>query len=245
MKVSLQLYSLRDAAKDDFLGVIRAAGKMGYDGVEFAGYFDHTADKIKAVLGETGLECSGAHVPVSAFEPDKFAETVAFHQAIGCPYPIIPWIPEEKRNTPEAALQTAQEMTALAEKLEPHGLRTGFHVHDGDVKPLSNGQSFWDIVAANTPDSFILQYDTCNGANGGADPLQPILDHPGRGVSLHLKGFPAGTPVGEGGLDWPKIIDACRNVAGSEWIVLEHETYINMTPEEACQRCLDNVRRLL
>lgn len=245
MKIALQLYSLRDSAKDDFLGTIKKAADMGYDGIEFAGYFGHSADQVKSALDDLGVACSGAHVALDQFGDENFQATVDYHLAIGCPYPIIPWLPEEKRNSPEAALAVSAELTKISEKLRPFGLKTGFHVHDGDVKPLANGQSAWDIIAANTPDDFILQYDTCNGANGGADPLQPILDHPGRGASIHLKGYPAGTPVGEGDLDWPTIIAACQNVAKAEWIVLEHETYIDMTPEECCQRCLDNTRKLL
>lgn len=245
MKIALQLYSLRDAAKEDFLGTIRSAASMGFDGIEFAGYFGHSASQVKAELDSLGVACAGAHVALDQFSDEKFPETVDFHLAIGCPYPIIPWLPEERGNSPEAALASAEEFSRIADRLRPHGLQTGFHVHDGDVKPLANGQSAWEIIAANTPDDFILQYDTCNGAAGGADPLQPILDHPGRGRSTHLKGFPAGTPVGEGDLDWVAILNACRDVAKAEWIVLEHETYIGMTPEEACQRCLDNTRALL
>lgn len=37
-KIGLQLYSLRDKTKEDFLGTIRKVGEMGYDGVQFAGF---------------------------------------------------------------------------------------------------------------------------------------------------------------------------------------------------------------
>lgn len=245
MKISVQLYSLRDEAQDDLLGVITKCAQMGYDGVEFAGYFGHSAEAIKKCLDDNNIVCSGAHVPVTAFDDENLEETIAFHKTIGCPYPMIPWLPEDARNTPEACLKTAEQLTALSAKAVANGMKTGFHCHEGDMRPLSNGESAWNILANNTPKDFILQYDTANGSYGGADPVQPILDHPGRGISIHFKGFPTGTPVGEGDIPWDKLIDACKNHGGTEWIVVEHETYIDMTPEESVKRGLDNLKNML
>ena len=45
--VALQLYSVRDAMAEDFAGTIKKVKDMGYDGVEFAGLFDHSAEEVK------------------------------------------------------------------------------------------------------------------------------------------------------------------------------------------------------
>src|SRR5262245_7572361 len=44
--VGLELYSLRDQCKTDLLGTLVVVGKIGYKGVEFAGYHGHGAAEI-------------------------------------------------------------------------------------------------------------------------------------------------------------------------------------------------------
>lgn len=242
--VGLQLYSLRDAAEKDILATIASVGEMGYDGIEFAGYFNHSASDIRNALDNAGLQCCGAHVPISDLTDENFEATIAFHKEIGCPYAILPWLPREWRDTHANTLETCKKLTELDAKVRGAGLQTGFHAHDADMKPLDQGISAWYIIAENTPETFLLQYDTCNGAVGGADPIQPIFDHPGRSVSTHLKGFPTGSLVGEGEIDWARVQDACEGVGGVKWYIIEHETYIDCTPEEACQKGLDNWKML-
>ena len=54
--VALQLYSVRDAMAEDFAGTIKKVKDMGYDGVEFAGLFDHSAEEVKKICAEVGVE---------------------------------------------------------------------------------------------------------------------------------------------------------------------------------------------
>ena len=42
--VALQLYSVRDDMAADFAGTLEKVAGMGYQGVEFAGLYDHTPD---------------------------------------------------------------------------------------------------------------------------------------------------------------------------------------------------------
>ena len=49
-KIGLQLYSLKELAKQDFIGTLEQVSKIGYDGVEFAGYFDTPAGVLKKTM---------------------------------------------------------------------------------------------------------------------------------------------------------------------------------------------------
>ncbi len=49
-KISVQLWSVKDATQKDFIGTLEAIAKMGYDGVEFAGYGGIDADTMKKEL---------------------------------------------------------------------------------------------------------------------------------------------------------------------------------------------------
>jgi len=48
--VALQLYSVREACSRDLPGTLEAVAEMGYEGVEFAGYYDRSADDLRKML---------------------------------------------------------------------------------------------------------------------------------------------------------------------------------------------------
>ena len=52
--VGIQLYGVRKAMEADFEGTLKAVADMGYEYVEFAGYYGHTADEIKELLDKYG-----------------------------------------------------------------------------------------------------------------------------------------------------------------------------------------------
>ncbi len=245
--IALQLYSVRNDAAQDLMGVLEKVARMGYDGVEFAGYHGHSPEALHAKLEEVGLKCEGTHTPLDALQPGRFDETVAIHKTLGCEYVIVPWIPKEKRDSAAACASTAAEFTELTRKLEDVGLRLGFHAHGDDMTPLDDGKTAYHHLGTGTPEGFIMQYDTANGMSGGADPVQPIKDFPGRNVSLHLKGYSNttghGSIIGEDDVPWTEVFKAAENDGGTVWYVIEHEDE-TIPPLEAVDRCLQNVKRL-
>ena len=48
--IGLQLYSVRHDCQKDLPGTVEAVAKMGYQGVEFAGYYDYSAKDIRKML---------------------------------------------------------------------------------------------------------------------------------------------------------------------------------------------------
>ncbi|MCG9893909.1 MAG: sugar phosphate isomerase/epimerase [Fimbriimonadaceae bacterium] len=248
--IAVQLYSVRNECAADFMGALGEVAEMGYAGVEFAGTHGFTAAQIAARLKELGLKAEGAHVGIAEFEPEKLQATLDFYGEIECPWLIIPWMPEEMRNSPEACAETAKKLTELSATLIAKGFKTGFHAHDGDMKPLAGGKSAWDLLAEGTPKEFMMQYDTANGMHGGADPVQPILDHPGRSQSLHLKeyhaenGFKNLRGIGEGSIPWAKVFEAAESVGGTEWYVVEHESDSDITAMQSIDLCLKNLRAM-
>ncbi|MBC8064356.1 MAG: sugar phosphate isomerase/epimerase [Chlorobia bacterium] len=245
--IALQLYSVRDDCAQDLFGTMAKVAAMGYDGVEFAGYHGHRAEDIRMILTDLGLRCAGTHAGFATLQDDQIDATIEFHGILSCENLVVPWLPEETRNSPAACLETANQLNAISAKLKPFAMRTGFHTHSGDMTPLSNGKCAWDLLGEYTTDDFIMQYDTANGMAGGADPVQPILDWPGRGRTVHLKewsGEHGAKVIGEGMVPWQKVFDACERIAGTEWYIVEHEAYEGMSPLEAVDLCLKNLRAM-
>lgn len=245
--IALQLYSVRKDCAEDFLGVIARVAKMGYDGVEFAGFHGCSAKDIRRVLDDNGLKCAGSHASIDSMSPDNIDATLEFHAEVGCSNMVVPWIPAEMRDTPESCLKAAERFSELSELLRPRRMLAGFHAHHDDMRPLSDGVSAWYHIGRNTPQDFIMQYDTANGCAGGADPLQPILDFPKRGITLHLKewaGAHGAALIGDGQVPWPKIFEAAESVAGTQWYIVEHEDEVLMPPMQAVEQCLKNLRAM-
>ncbi|MHC4229799.1 MAG: sugar phosphate isomerase/epimerase family protein, partial [Planctomycetota bacterium] len=95
--VGLQLYSVRGDCKRDLPGTIVAVGKMGYKGVEFAGYYDHTAKQLRKMLDDNGLKCCGTHTGLATLLGDNLPKTIAFNKTLGNKYLVVPGLPGKYR----------------------------------------------------------------------------------------------------------------------------------------------------
>ena len=82
LKVAYQLYSARDDVEKGMLPVLKKLAKMGYDGVEFAGFFGHSAKEINEMLAETKLKAASSHVPVAEMKKDLDGVIAAAQKAI-------------------------------------------------------------------------------------------------------------------------------------------------------------------
>src|SRR5687767_10115019 len=94
--IGIQLYTVREVARDDFAGTLRRLAEGGARAVEFAGYGGMPVDELRALLDDLGLRVAGTHVPI----PDwtgRPAECLSEIVALGGEYAIVPWVPEERR----------------------------------------------------------------------------------------------------------------------------------------------------
>src|SRR5438105_11085129 len=90
LQVGLQLYAVRDDCAKDLPGVLKAVAKMGYTGVEFAGYYGRSAQELRAMLDEDGLKCYGTHIGLETLLGDNLAKTVEFNKVLGNNMLIVP-----------------------------------------------------------------------------------------------------------------------------------------------------------
>src|SRR5574341_297739 len=63
-KIGVQLYTVRDLMKADFAGTLEKVAQVGYNEVEFAGYFDNKPEDVKKLLDRLGLKAPSTHVPI-------------------------------------------------------------------------------------------------------------------------------------------------------------------------------------
>jgi sugar phosphate isomerase/epimerase len=243
--VGLQLWTVRTECAKDFPGTIAAVAKMGYEGVEFAGYYERSAQEVRKMLDDNGLKCCGTHTQLDTLMGDNLAKTIEFNKVIGNKYLIVPWLDPKKHTTKASWLEVAKVLNGLAEKVKTEGMVVGYHAHAGDFKPVE-GEIPWDILFGSTSKDVIMQIDTGNTIMGGADPIAYLKKYPGRSLTIHLKEYSATNKkaiIGEGDVKWKEVFEVCESTGGTEWYILEEESG-EYTPLEAAEKSLKNYRNL-
>jgi sugar phosphate isomerase/epimerase len=246
--IGLELYSVREALKKDLEGTVRAVAQLGYQCVEFyAPYFEWTeaqTKQMRKLLDDLGVRCYSTHNDEKYFSAENISKARDMNLILGCKYMVMAYSEPNKGLDGWKAI--ADELNAAAEKLEPSGLKPGYHNHQAEWKPV-DGVRPMEIIAKNTKPSIMLQLDVGTCVNAGADPVAWIRSNPGRIHSLHLKDWssdPAkGYQVlfGEGDAKWKDIFAAAESVGGVEYYLLEQEgsRYGEL---ETAKRCLQAYR---
>ncbi len=247
LPIAVQLYSVRDDCAKDLPGVLSAVAKMGYEGVEFAGYYGYDAVALRTLLDDNGLKVCGCHVGLDTLIGDELENSIAFHQALGNINLIVPGLPGSRTASTEAWLETARTMNEIAATLAPLGMRTGYHNHTIEFQPFTPGGELpWDTFFGNTDPAVIMQFDTGNAMHGGAEALPFLRNYPGRAKTVHLKEYSATDPnalLGAGSVPFEEIFAVCESTGGTEWYIVEQESYA-YPPLECIDRCLQYLRSI-
>lgn len=244
--IALQLYSVRDDCARDFAGTVQAVAEMGYEGVEFAGYYGWSAEDLRKLLDDCGLRTAGAHIGLDSLLGDQFEPTVEFHATLGNRYLIVPGLGGERTSSPDAWRGTAEVFNELAARLEPYDMQTGYHNHSAEFIPFENGELPWDIFFGNTVQAVVMQFDTGNALHAGAEAVPFLRRYPGRAATIHCKEYGAEgqqAVLGEGVVPWAEVFEVCETIGGTKWYIVEQETYPD-PPLECARKCLESLRRM-
>jgi len=249
IRIALQLYSIREECSRNLDRCLKAVADMGYEGVEFAGYYGYDAEKLREMLDNYGLEVAGSHTSIDALLGDSFDNTIEFNRILGNRFIIVPSLPEYMRNSKDRWVETADLFNRLADKLERYGIRIGYHNHTLEFKPI-DGEIPWDIFFRNTKPEVVMQLDTGNAMRAGitVDMIFDIIRrYPGRAATVHMKEYSRKSEkvvIGEGEMRWREFVDLCLEVGGTEWFIVEQESY-PYPPLESVKRCIDNLSHIL
>jgi sugar phosphate isomerase/epimerase len=246
--VGLELYSVRNGLKADLTGTVTAVAKMGYQCVEFySPYFDWTESQTKDVrklLDDLGVRCYSTHNDSSYLGPEKISQTRDRNLILGCKY-VVMASSHEKAGLDGWKI-VADSLNSAAEKLEPSGLKPGYHNHQTEFTPIDGIRPI-EIIAKNTKPSVMLQLDVGTCIEAGSDPVTWIRANPGRIRSLHLKEWSPeagkGYTVlfGEGVAKWKAIFEAAESVGGVEYYLIEQEGS-RYSELDTAKKCLETFR---
>jgi sugar phosphate isomerase/epimerase len=226
--IAVQLYTLRDLLQDPSRvgGVLGRLREIGYRAVEVAGLGPTAQERLSAELARAGLVACAAHVPLERLVADVDA-VGAQCKEWGCRYVVVPSLPDEYRSQ-EGYRRFASEAVAFAERLRSFGLQLAYHNHSHELERYGRQTALELLLASTSTESLQAELDTYWLQYGGANPATWIRRYRRRVPLVHLKdmvvvqGRTVDAEIGEGNLDWPEILAACRD-AGTEWLVVEQD----------------------
>ena len=248
--IAYQIFSARDEAQQDLYAVLKALKEMGYDGVEFAGFYGHSAQEVRAMLDEIGLKGFSNHLSIAQIEADMEGE-IAFHKTIGCEYIAIPFLDDNMRPGGPGFAHAIQVIYKFGRLCKEAGIQLLYHNHDFEFMKLDNGQTALDYFYEKTdPKSVYAEIDVHWVTRGGSNPALWIRKVAGRMPVVHFKDFayledgPHFCEVGEGNLDWPSILEACRETNVRWYSVEQDAEFPGRDIFESIKISYDNLRKM-
>ena len=230
-RVALQLYSIRtyieNKKRGTGVGLRRAleeVAAIGYEGVEFAGYYGFKPEELKKMLAESGLVACGTHVGANElginpgsnkFDEEALKRTLDFNLAYGnslviCPGggnipPGVKWstgrggdVCQPSQEIDDFTKRLCELYNLAAEAAKKSGCRIGLHNHTWEhgVR-MTDGSSFWDWFFSHTSRDVCMEQDVGWTTCAGVDPVVQYAKYPGRSPTLHAKENGMGKDVKE------------------------------------------------
>lgn len=249
--IAVQLYSVRGDCGKDFDAALAEVAKMGFHGVEFAGYYKYggKAKELRQKLDDLGLKAVSTHIGTGSIRPEGIKGTIDFHQTIGCKFLIVPG--DGAFTDPEKSKELAETFNKAAETLKPLGMACGYHNHTHEFTKV-DGTTYWDLFAQRTTKDVVLEQDCGWSAAAGYNPAELVRKYPGRTKVTHFKPTVVGGQqgkkaiIGQDSVDWAATATACYEVGGTEWFIIEQETYPDgKSPMECTEASLAGLKKIL
>jgi sugar phosphate isomerase/epimerase len=248
--LAAQLYTIRDFTKTakDFAASMKKVREIGYTAVQVSAIGPIPNQEVKSVVDDFGLTICITHIPYDRLWNDTDS-VIAQHQQWNCRHVAIGSMPQSYRESGEAGFKRfAQEASAVGRKLHEAGLTFSYHNHSFEFVRFGSRNGLEVIYDDSDPRYLQAELDTYWVQHGGGDPAAWIRRLKDRIPVIHLKdmviqnGQQIMAEVGEGNLNWPALLAACRE-ANVEWYAIEQDI-CQRDPFESLKISYDNLRAM-
>lgn len=252
-RLAVQLYTIREAIDKDFKGSLKRLADLGFKNVETAFWPKGISVETAAnTLKELGLNVTSCHVDKPT--QDNINELVNTAKAYGCKNLIWHGWPEDKRYS---SLEGTKELVNIykeSNKLaKDNGLHFGLHNHWWEYRNHVGGKLVYEVLNEELDDDIFFETDVYWVKVAGQDPVDILRKLKKRIHFIHIKDGPAVfneklikdepdpmTPVGQGTLDIPAIVNACSD--NVQWMVIELDKSA-IDPYDALKQSRDYLSR--
>jgi sugar phosphate isomerase/epimerase len=226
--IGLQLYTVRDLLQKDFDGTLERVAQIGYTNVEFAGYYNHSPEQVRALLDRLRLVSTSAHIGAQLMRQDAAAQ-IQSAKVMGREYVTIPSYPFPRDAGIDAWTQGAAEFNRWGALCRDAGVRLAYHNHSAEFAKVEGGPTGYDVLMRETDPALVdFEMDLYWTVFADQDPIALFAKYPGRVAMWHVKdmqvsqGTKSMVPVGSGTLDFKAIFAHARE-AGMKHFFVEQD----------------------
>jgi sugar phosphate isomerase/epimerase len=247
--IGIQLYTIRDAVKADFLGTLTRISEIGYNAVEAAGYADgnfygYSPKEYKKICEDLNLQPQSSHTAVNLDNADVVIEKTI---EAGMSYLVLPWIGRERRMSVDSYKQLAEELNQIGEKCKKNGIMFAYHNHAFEFEKIGEVIPYDLLLEQTEPDFVSMQLDLYWMVYGGYQPLEYFKTYPGRFALWHIKDMDKtekreSTEIGSGIIDFEELF-ANRDLAGLRNIYVEQESF-KIDPFKSIQQSFEYLNQM-
>ena len=261
--LGLQLYSVRGLLPTDYLGTLKRVAALGYQEVESAGFFHHSAEEVRQAMDTAGLRCVSGHFSSDDLH-GRLDEIIAFQKVLGAQY-IICASPGRQTPLPSAASThvpltladwhwNAAQFNNFGKRANAAGMHFGYHNHIPEFTRTEGVVPYDELLRLTDPALVTFEMDCGWVTVGGGDPVAYLRNHADRISMLHVKDFlrsdpsnaastqPHSTELGRGTTDLRAIFKTA-NPRNIKHYFVEQEEF-DIPPFEALKIDADYLRTL-
>ena len=244
-QLAVTLFTLRDFCNTpaEITKTLARVRKIGYENVQISGrgLMDVNPPDLKRMVEDAGLRIIGSHIGLQMFR-EEFSRVVTRLHDWGCAYAAIPSMGPEDRATLADWKARAHEFTAFGRSLAKEGVTLQYHNHNFEFHKYGGrgglgGRLGLEILYADSDPKYLqAEIDVAWVSRGGGDPSDWCARMKGRMDQVHLKDWtminnePAWTEVGEGNLNMPAVLRACKAAGVRTYIVEQDQCPVTQDP---------------
>jgi sugar phosphate isomerase/epimerase len=259
--IGLQLYTIREEMSRNFEGTLEKVAAIGYEEVEFAGYFERQPKDIRRILDRYGLTAPSVHVDYQSLT-STWQQVVEAARIIGHKYIVNSMIDINLLGEPDIWKRVADMFHRAGAISKKAGIQFAYHNHFFEFFP-TNGKLPYDLLLEDCePDLVKMEMDFCWIPAVEQDALAYFQRHPGRFPLVHVKQLrklpartsddtsslllfertlPDITEVGDGVIDWRYVFSQSVST-GIRHFFVEHDA--PQSPFASIQTSYEYLKRL-
>ena len=243
-----QLYTIRASTQTlpDIESSLHKIRDIGYRAIQISGFGPADPKDVAKIVEDCELTVAATHMGWGDFlgDLDTVIET---HHLWKCPHAAIGGLPAEYRSL-EGIARFAEELRPIAAKLRDAGLDFSYHNHSHELVKYEGRTWLERVYEATDPADLKAEIDVYWITAGGGDPADWVRRIGKRQPLVHLKDMavlPDRTQrfaeVGEGNMNWPAVLAACRE-AEVEWYLVEQDNCYEGDPFDALATSYRNLK---
>lgn len=247
IKYASPLYIVREECEKDLFAVLEKIKEIGFDGVEFLGFFGKKPIEIKEKLDELNLSALGNHVDYYEFLKDVEG-TIKVHKEIGCQYITITGLPKTIQPDKAIVSEYVKNVTEIGKVCKQYDITLLYHNHDHEFQFDILGKNLLESILDETPaESLSFEPDLGWIEIGGGKASYYLDKYKDRCPVIHLKDYYAKDtkevgnvhelgankgdskhsyfefrPVGYGIVNFPALLNNMVT-CNPKWLVADHD----------------------